>query len=176
MSSAKLAILEIAFYAMTDSIRYMTSVREWIDASLKGMGRGAPKALAELLDVKPDVISKLRSGVRQPRADEIPILEDFFGTKAPYKTLSPSIQPYNSPQARKSNGDVWVFPPSFIRESAISPTTRFVTFDVGHAKVEVTIIGRSIEGVTPHGPRTHGRIHSRSSESVARIQPKNRGT
>jgi len=50
---------------------------DWLKERL-GSERGARVALAEALGVKPDIISKMLSGVRQPQAREIPLILKFF--------------------------------------------------------------------------------------------------
>lgn len=57
-------------------------MHEWIDGGLKQPGKKAA-VLARLLGVKPDKISKMRAGTRQPQARELPIIEKYLGERAP---------------------------------------------------------------------------------------------
>jgi hypothetical protein len=57
-------------------------LHEWIDSELKKPGKRA-SGLAKKLGVTADKISKMRKGTRQPQARELPIIEAYFGQRAP---------------------------------------------------------------------------------------------
>lgn len=56
---------------------------EWLDRGLSAKGHGAGAALARLLRISPVKVTKMRKGEREPRAHELPIIEEFLGTPAP---------------------------------------------------------------------------------------------
>lgn len=59
----------------------------WIDRNLKRKGRGSVAGLALHLGVGQDIISKMRreDGGRRPKAEELPLIEEFFGEPFPSK-------------------------------------------------------------------------------------------
>lgn len=60
-----------------------TDFAKWIDEGLARRGRGAATELAKLLRLSPDKVSKLRDGARQPKAAELPVIEQFLGEASP---------------------------------------------------------------------------------------------
>lgn len=62
----------------------MTNYARWIDQGLKKPGKSGSE-LGRILNLTRDKISKMRSGARQPRADEIPLIEQYLGERAPHR-------------------------------------------------------------------------------------------
>lgn len=58
---------------------------KWISQGLARKGRGGGSELARLLGLSTVKISKMKSGERDPQAEELPIIESFFGETAPIK-------------------------------------------------------------------------------------------
>ncbi len=56
-------------------------VETWIDRGLKKKGSGSVAGLARALGIPMDAVSKMRKpgGGRRPRAEELPLIEEFFG-------------------------------------------------------------------------------------------------
>lgn len=63
-----------------------TNVANWIDIGLARLGRGAATRLANLLNLSPDKVAKMRHGERQPKATELPVIEQFLGEAAPMRS------------------------------------------------------------------------------------------
>jgi hypothetical protein len=57
----------------------------WFDSALAKKGRGANHALANLLHVPDDRVSKMRKGERKPQASELPIIEEFLDDLSPLR-------------------------------------------------------------------------------------------
>ena len=62
----------------------MTNYSRWIDQGLKKPGKSGSE-LGRLLNLTRDKISKMRSGARQPRAEEIPVIEHYLDEPAPHR-------------------------------------------------------------------------------------------
>ncbi len=64
--------------------RGVTNYSRWIDQGLNKPGKSGSE-LGRLLNLTRDKISKMRSGARQPRAEEIPLIEQYLGEPAPHR-------------------------------------------------------------------------------------------
>jgi len=62
----------------------VTNYSRWIDQGLKKPGKSGAE-LGRILNLTRDKISKMRAGTRQPRADEIPLIEQYLGEPAPHR-------------------------------------------------------------------------------------------
>src|SRR5262245_41871496 len=65
---------------------------EWIKRGLAKPGKSG-KDLARMLGVGEDIVSKMRTGKRQPKAEEIPLMEAYLGEPAPTRSnlLPPNL-------------------------------------------------------------------------------------
>jgi phage repressor protein C with HTH and peptisase S24 domain len=75
-------MFEIAECATAAKLSHM-ELHAWIDSQLNRAGKGAAARLARALNLKPDKISKIRSGERQVKAPELRKIEHFFDEEAP---------------------------------------------------------------------------------------------
>ena len=60
-----------------------TEFSDWFERGLKQRGRGAGNELAKLLDIRPELVSRMRYGQRPPKAHELRIIEAYLGGSAP---------------------------------------------------------------------------------------------
>jgi hypothetical protein len=77
------------------------SLRLWMRRGLNGKGRGARAELARRLNVRTDAITRMQNvepgkETRMIRTHEVPIIEEFLGSKAPTglsKNARPPVRP-----------------------------------------------------------------------------------
>jgi len=125
--------------------------RHWLDQHLSRPDKKAAE-LARLLNIGPDKVSKMRSGDRQPKAAELPLIERYVGERAPLDSGAP--EPLRVPLGHEFPRD----PDPDEPMTAGSETGRRGIPDDASALLDVTA-GMGAGGVTiisPGVPGKHG--------------------
>lgn len=134
-------MIEIAGFAPTGKIPVMESLNEWLDERLRSKGKRAAD-LARRLKLAPDKVSKMRNGTRRIAAEELIVIEDFLGERAPtdaaHDQWEPEPAPGSSPEMVRVVGyvgagsEAYFFPPGDLDEvpAPVGATAETVAVEV----------------------------------------------